>query len=315
MKISELINYLQGIEAQSVTDMQTQHRLRMQDLYLATCFHPNIKLESWQDRMDSQRQAFSDLYSTLNQDLVDLRQEIHNLIQQQSHQYLKQCEDQWLQKDREFEQSARVLDRTLDLKQDQRDQLRSLILKHQDWRWPGMIIRPAHEDFISDMVSFDPLYLVDVNSELLQPALDRFNPVYRSRLCDYSVQEQQQENFLTHLPQAQFGLIFAYNFFEYRPMVLIETWFQNILQLLQPGGQLIFTYNDCDRPPGISVCERRYMTYSPGSAIMIMCQRLGFEILDQSHDSEISWMQVAKPGSKISRRGSQTLAKVIAEPK
>jgi SAM-dependent methyltransferase len=315
MKISELINYLRGIEDQSLEDMQAHHRLRMQDLYLATCFHPNIKLESWLDRMDSRRQAFSDLYSTLNQDLVDLRQEIHNLIQQQSHQYLKQCEDQWLQKDREFEQSAQVLGRTLDLKQDQRDQLRSLILKHQDWRWPGMIIRPAHEDFINDMVSFDPLYLVDVNTELLQPALDRFNPVYRSRLCSYQVQEQHQENFLAQLPQTQFGLIFAYNFFEYRPMVIIEAWFRNILQLLQPGGQLIFTYNDCDRPSGISVCERGFMTYSPCSEIMIMSQRLGFEILDQSHDSEIAWMQLAKPGNKISLRGSQTLAKVIAQPK
>jgi SAM-dependent methyltransferase len=272
-------------------------------------------LDSLSDQIQDTRAQFDRLYQDLDQSVKDLRRTAQQMIQQESGHYHKRCWDQWIESGREFERTSLAIDRSPDISQRQRDQIRSRILQRQDWHWPGAIIRPGRESFITDMVSFDPLYLIDVNRDLLQPALDRFNPIYQSRLCCYEVQEAVDTTFLEKLPQDQFGFVFAFHFFEFRPQQLVENWLGEVWKMLRPGGRFLFTYNDCSRPQGITVCERGLMSYTPGAEVMLAAQRLGFEILDQSRDQEISWMQLAKPGDRISLRGSQTLAKIVAESK
>ena len=92
-----------------------------------------------------------------------------------------------------------------------------------------MIIRPGIETFIDDMVAFDPLYLVDDQHELLDPAMDRFNTLYQRRLRPYVVNERSDDEILGKLPNNQFGMCLVYNYFNYRPFEVIKRYFVSIL--------------------------------------------------------------------------------------
>ena len=69
-----------------------------------------------------------------------------------------------------------------------------------------MILRPAQEKFIEDLVPLDPLYLVDQHSDLLQPAIDAFNPGYQRRLRPYVINDWKDQEILAAIPTNQFGL-------------------------------------------------------------------------------------------------------------
>jgi hypothetical protein len=314
MKISHLIDYLHKLDTISVPDMQLAHQLQMQDLYVTACYHPEISWESFTQRIQDEKDRFDSVYQDLGQIIHDLRAAVQREIQDQQQTYYQSCINRWENSERQNQQIETAIDRKLELDPKKINSIRSLILKYQDWRWPGLILRPGRENFINDMVSLDPLYLVDTKQELLQPALGRFNPVYQNRLCCYEVNENSSP-LLGMLPQAQFGLVFAYHFFEFRPMGLLDRWLQDIWELLRPGGQFVFTYNDCDTLGGISRFDRGLMSYTPGARIMLQAQTIGFDILDQHIDEDVSWMVLSRPGNKISLRGSQTLAKVVVESK
>ena len=75
-----------------------------------------------------------------------------------------------------------ILDRRMILPPEVDVALKSRLHLYANWKYPAMIIRPGREDFIKDMVSFDPLYLIDQNYELLEPAIKDFPEIYLSTL-------------------------------------------------------------------------------------------------------------------------------------
>ena len=193
--------------------------------------------------------------------------------------------------------------------------LRNRIRLHGDWRVPGMIIRPGLENFIEDMVPLDPLYLADSNPEILAPAINNFTLEYQRRLRPYYINDTDPATAIFgQLPQNQFGFIFAYNYFNYRPVEIIDRYIQEFYQLLRPGGTVIFTYNDCDIAHGVMLAES-FMAYTPGHRIQTAIETTNFEVIkNQIGPYDISWFELHKPGTITSLRGGQTLAEIIPNP-
>jgi SAM-dependent methyltransferase len=178
------------------------------------------------------------------------------------------------------------------------------------WKWPAMEIRPAHGEISQHLVACDPLYLVDTDPELFKHVKKMWNPEYQRRLRYYTVSESDRRIF-HQLPQFQFGLIVAVDFFNFRPLDLIERYLLEIYQLLRPGGMVIFTYNNCDYPIGVDNFENSYYCYTPGRHVKAMAEKIGFRVA-ASFDLEnnVSWLELQKQGTKSSLRGGQTLGRI-----
>jgi SAM-dependent methyltransferase len=181
---------------------------------------------------------------------------------------------------------------------------------HTSWQWPAMEIRPALGEITQSLTACDPLYLVDLDTELFKVVKTKWTPEYQSRLRYYTIKEQDRKLF-HQLPQAQFGLIVAVDFFNFRPVDLIEKYLSEMFMLLRPGGMAIFTYNNCDYPIGVDNFENSYYCYTPGRQIREISTKIGFKIASSFDlENNVSWLELAKPGTRSSLRGGQTLGKV-----
>jgi SAM-dependent methyltransferase len=175
-----------------------------------------------------------------------------------------------------------------------------------------MIIRPGRETYINELLASDPLYLVDENHDLLVPAMSQFNENYQQRLRTYTINERQDQEILGKLPNGQFGLVFAYNFFNFRPFEVFKKYLSEIYQKLRPGGVLALTFNDCDRAKGVMLVEQHFCCYTPGYLVRELAQSLGYEIVfSWSDQGPSTWLELKKPGEFTSVRGGQALAKII----
>jgi SAM-dependent methyltransferase len=192
--------------------------------------------------------------------------------------------------------------------------LRSRLRMYSDWKYPGMIIRPGLETLASEMVGFDPLYLIDTSPDLLGkvPLINNFTPEYRSRLRNIVIQETLDFEILEKIPDNQFGLCLVYNFFNFRPLEYVRKYLNEIYQKLRPGGVLIMTYNDCSRVPGVQLAEMHFACYTPRTLITDLVEHIGFDRLHTWHnDGASTFLEIRKPGELTSLRGGQTLAKIM----
>jgi SAM-dependent methyltransferase len=185
------------------------------------------------------------------------------------------------------------------------------IKSYADWKYPGLIIRPGVETFISDLVALDPLYIVDHSKELLQPALSIFPEEYQRRLRIYE-QDPRSSTVLTTLPDNQFGLCLAFNFFEFAPLEVLEQYLKSIFNKLRPGGVLAMTFNDCDRAHCVALVEKNFCFYTPGKRVTAIAKSIGYrQIFSWTDTANLTWLELRKPGELESIRGGQTLAKIV----
>ena len=194
--------------------------------------------------------------------------------------------------------------------------LRSRLRNLTDWRLPGMIIRPGVETYIEEMVPLDPLYVVDHDLELIRPAVSKFTPEYQQRLREYVIDDWTDDPILDKLPDNQFGAIFAYHYFNHKPMPIICRFLTEFYQKLRPGGTVLMTYNNCDHAHGVIRAEHTWMLYTPRRLIEQHAIETGFE-LTAAYDGkgDVSWLELRKPGDIVSLRAGQTLAKIKTNPK
>jgi SAM-dependent methyltransferase len=163
------------------------------------------------------------------------------------------------------------------------------------------------------MVTMDPLYIVDHDQELLTPFLSQFNELYQRRLRPYLIKDDDTNSLLYQLPDNQFGLVLAYNFFNYKPLPVLEKYFAELYHKLRPGGRAIFTYNDCEVAQNMGLNERCFMMYQPWRLLRPMLEKFGFEIHSINRDAgDMTWAEIGKSGTVTSIRGAQTLAKIVA---
>jgi len=241
-----------------------------------------------------------------------LKEELRSEIFQHEPEYLANS----LQVYREemiYDTPDAILNRRMRIDDDDDLMLRARLKNLTDWRLPGMIIRPGVETYIEDMVPLDPLYVVDHDTELMRPAVGKFTTEYQRRLREYVINDWADGPILDKLPNNQFGTIFAYHYFNHKPMPVICKFLTEFYQKLRPGGSVLMTYNNCDRAHGVIRAEHVWMLYTPRRLIERHAVETGFE-LTTAHDGkgDVSWIEFRKPGDIASLRGGQTLAKIVA---
>jgi hypothetical protein len=274
----------------------------------------------------------SDQYSSTAQDITKTFNEIHNGIakfsakveslKEELRSEIVQREQQYLidslhvyREEMIHDTSDVILNRRMRIDDADDLMLRTHLKNLTDWRLPGMILRPGLENYIEDMVPMDPLYVVDHDRELMRPAISKFTTEYQRRLREYVIDDRTDGPILNQLPNNQFGAIFAYHYFNHKPIEIICKFLTEFYQKLRPGGSVIMTYNNCDLAHGVIRAERAWMLYTPKRLIETHAVKLGFELIT-AHDGagDVSWLELRKSGDIVSLRGGQTLAKALARP-
>jgi ribosome-associated translation inhibitor RaiA len=313
MKLSKIVAYLDLLNSLQVQDEAAEATRR-----LAAVLHVVTNHEL---QVDTCSQDLEQAFDIVNQSLDNFEQ-VLNKIQQRLTQLLHEHEPAYLAESfRLFDQEMRhdrvqhILSRRIGTNDQSRLALQYRLKNLTDWRYPGMIIGARSESFIEDMVPLDPLYVVDTHSELVDTAIRKFTPDYQRRLRPYVVDHFSSGAILNELPGNQFGVIFAYNYFNYCPMEVIRRYIVEIASKLRPGGSFIMTYNNCDRAHGVGLAERSWMCYTPGRLIQEAANAAGLELVSSTDaPGDLSWIEFARPGELQTLRGGQSLAKIIAIP-
>lgn len=313
MILSEVVkfkNLLDGISIDPAAHDAVRH--------LASILHvikeQPIRLASVHEDLETNYNLVRDSISSFDQVVVDLNRKLQAMIDTYE-PALYASSQRVYEEEMCYEPNDYVLNRRLVIDSESDIVLRARLKRYTDWRLPGMIIRPARENFVEDLVPLDPLYLVDHNEDLLAPTVAAFTPEYQRRLRTYTVNDYRGFPAMSHLPDNQFGLIFAYNYFNYKPINVIQQYLQEMFTKLRPGGVLLFTYNNCNRWHGVALAEKSFMSYVPGHRLQINAASIGYEIAHcYDGEGDLSWIELKKPGEIVSLRGGQSVAKIIANP-
>jgi len=312
MKLQDIIAYINLLDSLSA-DAECKEAVRILDSILHVITNHPLQLNMFSKTLANDFQTVSGGINAFTFTVDQLKKRLHEEVESQEPEYFRESQ-RVFDHEMPYETNEYILNRRLGIDADSNILLRSHLRNLGDWRLPGLILRPGRETFIEDMVPLDPLYLVDQHEELLQPSVLSFTPEYQRRLRQYVVNDRQAGPILADLPQNQFGLVFAYNYFNFRPIDVIKRYITELFGLMRPGGTLIMTYNNCDRAQGVGLADRGFMCYTPKRYIVQHAESVGFEFTF-NHDGlgDLSWLEFVKPGEIESIRGGQTLAKIVAK--
>ena len=313
MKLSEIVAYLNLLDSLSVHQEAAESTRRLAAVLHVVLNHA-VQVDSCgqdlEQNFDAVKLGLAEFESTLSR----IKQRLVQMLHEQEPAYLAESY-------RLFDQEMRrdspqyILTRRIGVNSESRIALQYRLKNLTNWRLPGMIIGPRTENFIEDMVPMDPLYVVDTHQELLDSAVRSFTPEYQRRLRQYVVNDYVPGAILNEIPGGQFGVIFAYNYFNYRPMEVIRRYILEIASKLRPGGTFIMTYNNCDRDHGVGLAERFWMCYTPQRLIVAAAVDAGLELVSATDEpGDLSWIEFVRPGEIETLRGGQSLAKIIAIP-
>lgn len=315
MILSELVDYLNQLDRVVAMPLHVQAREQMDRALYTITTHRCISWPKMYKSLQENSRQLDTVYLDWIRNLNNLRGHARNLIAEMEPEYYQESTRLW-QHEMIHESPDYKLSRTLNITAGDNESILGRVLRWSDWQYPGMIVGAMQADWITHLVGLDPLYVVDTDQALIDPAVQRFKPQYQQRLRSYVVPERQPRQLLEALPDAQFSLVFAYNFFHYRPFELICKWASEIFYKLRPGGTFFFTFNDCDRAHAVSLTERHFMCYTPGHRVLQHLREAGFEIVDHTHgEGDLDWIEARRPGQLHTMRAGQNLAKIVARSK
>jgi len=311
MKLSELVAYKNHLDRLHINDARAKvdtdlsvikHLVSSKDVDLC-----NLK-QKMQDKHNEIHQKFDEFIELVEQAKQEAQQEI-NVKEQHWFKETYTLYSQAMVNDSD----EHILNRRPNLIDEHNNIICARIKNFSNNLHPGMIIRPGLEQFIQHMVSFDPLYIVDRNENMLFPSMVEFPEQYKRRIRPVTVDDRDTTgNILARLPDSQFAICLAYNFFEFMPLEAIDLWLQEIYKKLKPGGRLMMTFNDCDNEKAVRLAENYYACYTPGRLVKDIAKRIGFEIYFIWNDNlPTTWIELQKPGTLTTIRGGQALAKVV----
>jgi len=311
-KLSDIVGYLNLLDSLDASSKATEAVAGLKNINQVLTEH----VDQYQGTTARFNDTFNKITYTITQllnQVEEFKQSIRDEIKSLEKEYLRESLNTYNEYYRHKGVDTLLKERmAIDIEDELK--LRTRLKNLTDWRLPGMIIRPGLETYIEDMVPLDPLYVVDHDSKLMRPSITKFTPEYQRRLREYVIDDWQEEVILNNLPDAQFGVIFAYNYFNYKPVPIIYKFLKEFYQKLRPGGTVIMTYNNCDLAHGVIRAESGSMLYTPARLIIKRALELKFELID-SHNgkADVSWLELRKPGDIASLRGGQTLAKILAK--
>jgi SAM-dependent methyltransferase len=159
------------------------------------------------------------------------------------------------------------------------------------------------------MVASDPLYLMGPSIEILQESLRSFPEIYQKRVQLYELNDKRD---LSTLPQAQFNLIFCWDFFNHLSVDVIDLYLQQMMRLLRPGGTLLFTYNNCDLVMSARSADSNSASWCTPLLLEKIYSKHGFELIgfddiisDDVNVSHVSWAELKRPGDLTTSKISQ----------
>lgn len=185
--------------------------------------------------------------------------------------------------------------------------------KYTDWRYPVLEIGPGDGVWTEHLIAGDPLYIVDIHQEFLDSTLSKFNTIYRNRIRPYLIGAHGiSDADLSELPQNQFGFIFSWNVFDYFPLQHVDAFLKQGMNLLKPGGVMMFSYNNCDVVQCAEYAENGFRSWMPKSLLTKTCTDIGFEIINYGHTEEtISWIEIKKPGTLKTVKAHQVMGEIV----
>lgn len=313
MKLSEIVARLNLLESLDITSECNIATGKLENIAHVVAEQSQHLYQSAGDDIAKTYQDLSDSIVRFSEQIETLKQELQSDIIQREQEYLANSLHVY-REEMIYDTPDVILNRRMRIDDNDELVLRSRLKNLTDWRWPGMIIRPGVETYIEDMVPLDPLYVVDHDSELMRPAISKFTPEYQRRLREYVINDWANEPVLKELPNNQFGTIFAYHYFNHKPMPVVCKFLTEFYEKLRPGGSVLMTYNNCDLAHGVTRAEHAWMLYTPKRLIVKHAADLGFELIN-AYDGkgDVSWIEFRKPGDIASIRGGQTLAKIVAK--
>jgi len=311
MKLSQLVNFYNELCKLSLEPVRGQFNQEA-DKISHVITDQAIQLSEITKQLYTHERDIDQLFESYDQSLNDLKKEYKQLISEAEKPWFAESYrlyDQEMQNETVDDVKNRT---TTSISEDTKNFYLARISKYNSWKHAAMVIRPGFEPYVNHMVGCDPLYVVDVKHELLAPAISQYNENYQQRLRPYVVSEREDHEILHSLPNEQFGFIFAYNFFNFRPFEIIRRYLQEAYEKLQPGGVIVMTFNDCDRDKAVMLVEQHFCCYTPGYLVLDLAKSMGFEPVLVWHDGGPStWLELKKPGEFVSIRGGQSLAKII----
>jgi len=246
--------------------------------------------------------------------LSEFKSTTADFLRMEEKSYLNQSY-QMYERAKEQDDSVYILDRTLFHTLIYRDEIEdkfiNLIRKYSNWKHPGMFIRPEHGKFVNEMTASDPLYVVDEKLELLEPVKKIWSSEYLNRVR-FSIINDDDHSIFKNIPKEQLGFVTAMNFFNHKPIEVIKIHLTEIFKLLKPGGVVLFTFNNCNLPLAVRNFEKSLYSYTPETLLSPLIEMLGFDIIDIFNDEKtnVSWLEIKKPGNLTSLRGGQCLGKI-----
>jgi SAM-dependent methyltransferase len=315
MILSDLVDYLNQLDDVVAKPLHAEARESIDRAIHVITNHSTINWpKMYRSLIENSRQLDS-VYHAWIHNINLLRSQARNLIDELEPKYYRESSRLW-QDEMVHETVDYKLSRDLNITAADRESVLGRVLRWSDWQYPGLIVGPMQADWITHLVGLDPLYVVDTDQALIDPAVKRFQPQYQQRMRTYVVTERQPRQILEALPDAQFSLVFAYNFFHYRPFELICKWSSEIFHKLRPGGTFFFTFNDCDRAHAVALTERHFMCYTPGHRVAQHLKEAGFDILEHAQgEGDLAWIEARRPGTLDTMRAGQNLAKIVAKSK
>lgn len=310
MKLSDLVSYRNQLNRLHLEDAKTKIDFdisHIKHLINSKDSDPNNIKDQIQQKHQEIHQKINEFSSLIEQAKQEVQAEI-NIKEQYWLEETYRLYSQEMVNDSD----EHILNRRPTITEEHSNIIRARIKNFSNNLHPGIIIRPGLEKFIQDMVSFDPLYLVDRSEEMLFPSTFEFPEQYRRRLRPYIVNEYDSRLILEKLPDNQFGMCLAYNFFNFKPIPVIERYLTELFSKLKPGGRLMMTFNDCDNEKAVRLAESYYACYTPGRMVKEIAERIGYEIyFIWNDDVPSTWIELQKPGTLTTLRGGQALAKIV----
>lgn len=310
MQLSELVAYRNLLEQHCLDDIHNHTTQQLQAVMHPIVNH-DLQFKQFSLDLAQDAAAIDSAFADFKKTVFDIKQHLDVLIEDR-HPDMYRESLRWFTYESVYETNDYILNRRLKMDSVDQEHMLGRILRYTDWRYPGLCFRPGQEKWVEHLVPMDPLYLVDINHDLLQPSVSAFHEQYQRRLRLYTVQEHHSAKYLDQLPNNQFGYVFAYNWFNFKPMEVITQYLNELWLKIRPGGILFMTLNDCDFAHGVALAEHNFMCFTPGSRVMKAAEDLGFETLHRYRgQGDLAWLEFQKPGKLSSLRGGQALAKVV----
>ena len=150
----------------------------------------------------------------------------------------------------------------------------------------------------------------------IQQVIDHLPRQYQQRVRLYSENNKDFD----HLPQEQFGHIVIWDYFNYLTTDEIEEYLQALLLLLRPGGEISFSYNNCETTQSLQYSISQDQTYNSETLMKNLCLKLQYDFVSSRNiqtgiKSIVSLMTIKRPGTLSSVKVSQSLASIVHKSK